>query len=191
MTYILDTALAFRTLRAENFGRALRAPSATGESCVELKLLSVTFVMPSKAVSKAKVKPVKGGSAEPVQRPKWPPLHPLVPACDLSLDVVLEDQIILIRNLFTGTLCKQYVNFLSSLPLTTTPGQPSKGEALRVNDRFQVEDPAFAEHLWSMTSLKDLVTGSDMNWGGDVCGLNPRIRIYRYAKGQFFDQHCT
>lgn len=27
-------------------------------------------------------------------------------------------------------------------------------------------------------------------WGGEVCGLNPRIRVYRYGKGQFFGQHC-
>ena len=26
--------------------------------------------------------------------------------------------------------------------------------------------------------------------GGDVVGLNPSIRIYRYTKGQFFDCHC-
>lgn len=26
--------------------------------------------------------------------------------------------------------------------------------------------------------------------GGEVVGLNPSIRIYRYTKGQFFDQHC-
>lgn len=26
--------------------------------------------------------------------------------------------------------------------------------------------------------------------GGEVVGLNPSIRIYRYNKGQFFDQHC-
>jgi hypothetical protein len=51
--------------------------------------------------------------------------------------------------------------------------------------------------------LKDLVTGAaegalDLTaaerkelWGGDVVGLSPRIRIYRYSKGQFFGQHCT
>ena len=27
-------------------------------------------------------------------------------------------------------------------------------------------------------------------WGGVVVGLNPRIRVYRYRKGHFFDQHC-
>jgi hypothetical protein len=50
-----------------------------------------------------------------------------------------------------------------------------------VNDRFQIDDPAFAERLWSHTSLKDLVLGHaaedglDMSdaqrrelWGGEV-----------------------
>jgi hypothetical protein len=30
----------------------------------------------------------------------------------------------------------------------------------------------------------------ESNRGGEVVGLNPKIRIYRYTKGQFFDQHC-
>ena len=29
--------------------------------------------------------------------------------------------------------------------------------------------------------------GSDQDRGGEVVGLNPSIRIYRYSKGQFFD----
>jgi hypothetical protein len=74
---------------------------------------------------------------------------------------------------------------------------------VRVNDRYQIDDPAFAERLWSGTALKNLVTGAveegalDLTreqrrdlWGGEVIGLNPNIRIYRYSKGQFFDQHC-
>ena len=150
--------------------------------------------------SKLKKKPVEREQSAPVQ-PKWPPLAPLVPAEDLRLETLLEDQIVVIRNFFTSTLSKNYVSFLSSLPLTTTPGQPKKGEALRVNDRFQIDDHAFAEELWHHTGLENLVTGG-MNahdepredlkklWGGEVCGLNPRIRIYRYSKGQFFDQHC-
>jgi hypothetical protein len=64
-----------------------------------------------------------------------------------------------ITNFWTATLCKNYVSFLSSLPLTTTPGKPKKGDAVRVNDRFQVDDPAFAERLWSGTALKNLVLG--------------------------------
>ncbi|KAL8847288.1 MAG: hypothetical protein Q9221_007664 [Calogaya cf. arnoldii] len=132
--------------------------------------------------------------------PKWPPLKPLIPTSDLVLETILENQIIVIRNFFTSSLCKIYVSFLSSLPLVTTPGQPKKGDAVRVNDRFQVDDPSFAESLWKFAGLEELVTRSNEDhdisqqalrelWGGEVCGLNPRIRIYRYSKGQFFAQH--
>ena len=147
--------------------------------------------------------PLKNATAPPPPLPNWPSLHPLVPTADLSLETVLADQVFVIRNLFTPTLCKNYVSFLSSLPLVTTPGQPKKGNAVRINDRFQVDDPAFAELLWRSTGLHDLATGVNEDqregdvpaqrrklWGGEVCGLNPRIRIYRYCKGQFFDQHC-
>jgi hypothetical protein len=104
----------------------------------------------------------------------------------------------------------------------TTPGKPKKGDAVRVNDRFQVDDEAFARRLWEDTGLKDLILGdaegvedgegmterergelwyapifyfsvdalADLVRGGEVIGLNPSIRIYRYSKGQFFDCHC-
>ncbi len=109
---------------------------------------------------------------------------------DLSLDTVIEDQIVIIRNFFTSTLCKNYVAFLSTLPLTTTPGKPKRGEAVRVNDRFQVEDPVFANHLWEKTALREFVQRqSNSTWSGEVLGLNSNIRIYRYKPGQFFDQH--
>ena len=84
----------------------------------------------------------------------------------------------------------------------TTPGKPKRGEAVRVNDRFQCDDADFAEHLWSGTALKDIVEKSVIDerelggaerrklWGGEVIGLNGNIRVYRYSKGQFFDQHC-
>ncbi|KAI3148395.1 hypothetical protein CBS147325_3548 [Penicillium roqueforti] len=144
--------------------------------------------------------------------PNWPPLRPLLPATDLTLTPVLADQIYLIRNFLPGTLCKTYTSFLASLPLTTTPGAPKKDEALRVNDRFQIDDARFAEMLWSTTALKELVTTrfdedeSDEDdgshspalglaerarqlWGGEPLGLNPNIRIYRYSAGQFFGQH--
>ncbi|CAG8948451.1 unnamed protein product [Penicillium salamii] len=140
------------------------------------------------------------------QAPNWPPLRPLLPAADLSLTPLLTDQIYLIRNFLPNTLCKTYTSFLSSLPLTTTPGKPKKDEALRVNDRFQIDDRRFAEMLWETTALKDLVTtrfAEDQEeltpaqisqqahqlWGGEPLGLNPNIRIYRYSAGQFFGQH--
>lgn len=158
--------------------------------------------------------PTRKSSAAP---PNWPPLRPLLPAADLTLTPLLTDQIYLIRNFFPGTLCKSYASFLASLPLTTTPGKPKKDEAVRVNDRFQIEDTRFAEMVWSGTALKELVTTrfdedeynyddygdneegkppTDLAqkrkqiWGGEPLGLNPNIRIYRYSPGQFFAQHC-
>lgn len=124
--------------------------------------------------------------------PNWPTFTPLVPESDLTLQHVLPGQIVTIPNFWTSALCKTYVAFLSSLPLTTTPGKPKKGDAVRVNDRYQIDDPGFAERLWSSTALKTLVAAADRKdlWGGEVIGLNPNIRIYRYSKGQFFDQHC-
>lgn len=140
--------------------------------------------------------------------PDWPPLRPLIPPADLTLTPLLDDQIYLIPNFLTATLCKTYVSFLASLPLSTTPGRPKKDEAVRVNDRFQIEDATFAEMLWETTALKELVMdgriddgGEDGDgcvskeeilrlWGGQPLGLNSNIRVYRYSNGQFFAQHC-
>ena len=92
--------------------------------------------------------------------PQWPLLKPLVPASDLCLENILEDQVIVIRNLFTSTLCKSYVSFLSTLPLITTPSRPKDGDAVRVNDRIEFNDPGFAENLWKNTALESLVKGT-------------------------------
>lgn len=176
---------------------------------------------PKKPLASTKRKPTAtAASARPL--PNWPALSPLVPSEDLHLDTLLDGQVIIIRNLFTSTLCHKYVQFLSSLPLVTTPITPKSGDAVRVNDRFEVQDPVFAQRLWSETGLEGLVTGQagagdgryggargedgdgeeqeevakevmgDLKtlWGGEVCGLNPRLRVYRYGKGQFFGQHC-
>ncbi|KAJ5950660.1 uncharacterized protein N7479_009073 [Penicillium vulpinum] len=166
---------------------------------------------------KSKKPPPKPQPKATTTTPNWPPLRPLLPAADLTLTPLLTDQIYLIRNFLPSTLCKTYTSFLASLPLTTTPGAPKKDEALRVNDRFQIDDARFAEMLWNTTALKELITtrfeedehgyeqdhsyGEDGTispalaerarqlWGGDPLGLNPNIRIYRYSAGQFFGQH--
>ncbi|PYI07447.1 hypothetical protein BO78DRAFT_396318 [Aspergillus sclerotiicarbonarius CBS 121057] len=174
--------------------------------------------MPKKPSKPSKQPPPSSSSTTSTTQPNWPPLRPLLPSTSLTLDPLLPDQIYLIRNFFPSTLCKTYTSFLSSLPLTTTPGKPKKGDAVRVNDRFQIQDDTFAEILWSQTALKDLVLnvaddeegeyfdeedggggngGEDMEkekdvketWGGEPIGLNGNIRIYRYSKGQFFAQH--
>ena len=144
---------------------------------------------------KTKTRPstAKGNHSGPVkpQTPNWPPFTPLVPSEHLCIETFVPDQILIIRNLFTSKLCKDYVSFLTQLPLSTTPGKPKRGEATRVNDRFQIEDPLFAKQLWEQTPLRHLVEQYEEQsaWRGEVLGLNPNIRIYRYRPGQFFDQH--
>lgn len=134
-------------------------------------------------------------------RPNWPALTPLPQTSDLTCSTLIPAQILTIPRLFTSSLSTKYVNFLSSLPLVTTPGRPKRGEAVRVNDRFQLDDPDFARHLWEQTALEELVTAGEIDgvilddkqrkelFGGEILGLNPNIRIYRYSEGQFFDQH--
>ena len=142
-------------------------------------------------------------TTESTPPPQWPPLEPLVPSMDLSLEVLSDNQIMIIRNFFTSTLCQKYVSFLANQPLMTTPSTPKAGDAVRVNDRIQFDDYSFSQHLWQATGLAELMKNfeissqgipaeqqSKYDWGGDLCGLNPRIRVYRYSKGQFFGQHC-
>ncbi|KAJ4386739.1 hypothetical protein N0V93_009637 [Gnomoniopsis smithogilvyi] len=140
----------------------------------------------SKAASKA-----KPPTMEAVKPPAWPIFKPLLPVMDLQPQSMLDSRVVLIRNFWPKSLCRDYVSFLRTLSLTTTPGKPKRGDAVRVNDRFQVQDQAFANRLWLQTGLRDVLMGEDWKglWGGDVVGLSPNIRIYRYSPSQFFDAH--
>ncbi|KAL8387333.1 hypothetical protein RB595_009981 [Gaeumannomyces hyphopodioides] len=145
--------------------------------------------------------------------PSWPPFRPSLPVVDpLAFEPVVPAKVLVARSFFPRSLCRTYVDFLASLPLATTPARPKKGEAVRQNDRFQVHDPAFASRLWRDTGLRDALLGrlgdgdegggggggggqehdevlDPRLWDGEVVGLNPNIRIYRYTKGQHFAPH--
>lgn len=158
--------------------------------------------MPSKKAaekSRPSSRPSVSTTNHHLSPPDWPFLTPLLPVSDLSLETILPTQVLIIRQLFTSALCRKLIDFFkTSLTLNTTPAKPQKGEAVRVNDRFEVSDESFTERLWGETGLRELVTGKGRDntegsvegWSDDVCGLNPRIRIYRYGKGQFFGKHC-
>ncbi|KAK8016286.1 hypothetical protein PG993_014475 [Apiospora rasikravindrae] len=126
--------------------------------------------------------------------PKWPAFKPALPVTSLSLEEAhptYRDKILLVRNFFPKSLCRDYVTYLRGLPFTTTPGRPKRGEAVRVNDRYQIDDLQFAQRLWRETGLKELLLDDSVSstWNGEVVGLNPNIRIYRYSQNQFFDAH--
>lgn len=155
----------------------------------------------SKATSATAAPPVNNARKAITSTRTWPVMSPVIPTDDSAFATLLQDQILTVK-LWTAGLCKSYRTFLGTLPLATTPGRPKRGEATRVNDRYQVDDEDFAAKLWSHTALQDLITSPVIDgvqlddgdkrelWAGDVLGLNSNIRIYRYTKGQFFDQHC-
>lgn len=92
--------------------------------------------------------------ADPATPPPWP-IFKQPTWQTLEPESMLDSKVILIRNFWPKALCKDYVSFLRTLSLTTTPGKPKRGEAVRVNDRFQVQDQAFANRLWAETGLRD------------------------------------
>lgn len=94
--------------------------------------------------------------------PSWPQFKPALPVLPLAPTTHPDtSKIVLLNNFFPRSLCRDYVSFLKTLPLQTTPGRPKRGEAVRVNDRFQVDDAAFAERLWSDTGLKEAILGDE------------------------------
>lgn len=113
----------------------------------------------SKAVPKATVSTT--GAEKP---PAWPNFKPPLPVMDLQPEAMLDSRVVLIRNFWPKSLCRDYVSFLRTLSLTTTPGKPKRGDAVRVNDRFQVQDQAFANRLWLQTGLQDVLMSED--WKG-------------------------
>jgi hypothetical protein len=138
-------------------------------------------IMAPKQKSKSKSSANSPASQDEHRKPDWPLFQPLLPTSDLHLEELVPSQIVLIRNFWTPSLCKRYVQFLSSLPLVTTPGKPKRGEAVRVNDRFQVDDSNFAARLWNETGLCSLILDGALDereqvagaqrsslWGGNV-----------------------
>lgn len=113
---------------------------------------------------RASTAPALPSAASPVTNPppSWPPFKPALPVVNLDLESIVQDKVVLLRSFFPRSLCRDYVSFLAGLPLTTTPGKPKRGDALRVNDRYQINDAAFAHRLWTETGLKDALTQDGM-----------------------------
>ncbi|TWU77038.1 hypothetical protein ED733_007778 [Metarhizium rileyi] len=149
--------------------------------------------MPRPKAAKPAKRPVAPANSVAPSHPDWPQFKPPLPVVDLISELhPATSKIATITSFFPKSLCREYVTFLKTLPLQTTPGRPKRGEAVRVNDRFQTDDLVFADRLWKATGLKQALTENEHVrdlWGGEPVGLNPNIRVYRYSKGQYFDCH--
>lgn len=118
-----------------------------------------SFISPTPMAKKTKAP--KGKAAEAAAPatppPSWPPFKPALPVTDLDIETLVESKVVVFRSFWPKNLCRDYVSFLKTLPLVTTPGKPKRGDAVRVNDRFQIQDPAFADRLWLETGLKEAI----------------------------------
>ena len=112
--------------------------------------------MPKQKTPKSKPQP-----EVPPPPPSWPPFRPPLPVSDLTVETLVPEKVVVIRGFFPRSLCRDYVSFLKTLPLVTTPGKPKRGEAVRVNDRHQIEDAAFARRLWLETGLSNALLAAD------------------------------
>lgn len=134
-----------------------------------------------------------------------PEFPPLTNKHYLEINEIETDQIILIPDALDAGECKRLIKFIEELPLELTPA-PKKGEALRVNYRFSIQSPSFADSLYTMLAphLPDFpypaskVPRSQKNSENEANpvirarpahSMNPNIRFYKYIEGQHFGCH--
>lgn len=150
----------------------------------------------AKSPASASSASASGSSAAPARIP-WPPLSLPSYAPLPELDNSLLPGIITIDPLFTRKTVQAFIALLTGpqSPIKLEPSPPAKrGEALRTNDRFSIQDPAFAKALWEGTALKTLLSEGRLRSeieGREARGLNGNIRIYRYTPGSKFNRERT
>lgn len=100
-----------------------------------------------------------------------------------------RDDIFTVRGVLAPDECAAYIARSEAVgygdaPVSTFAG-PVVNKRMRSNDRVMVDDPPAAAALWDR--LRPLVPARRGNWA--ACGLNERLRYYRYDPGQLFDWH--
>ncbi|KZV72946.1 hypothetical protein PENSPDRAFT_674790 [Peniophora sp. CONT] len=123
--------------------------------------------------------------------PAWPKLSLKK---SLACRTLLEDQILLIDNLFSAAECKAFVNLIEQQPLELTPPK-KRGEAERYNYRISYQSPSFASALFALIAphMPAFPYPASEAKPGQIAraahSLNSNIRMYKYVPGQHFGQH--
>ncbi|KAK0483509.1 hypothetical protein IW261DRAFT_1463661 [Armillaria novae-zelandiae] len=118
------------------------------------------------------------------------------PKRHLECRVLLENQILLIDNFLSTPECKAIAQFIDDLPLELTPPK-RRGEAVRVNYRFSVTSPDFAQRLHDLLvpHLPLFLPPAPDKRSGSVLpprephSFNSNIRFYKYTPSQHFGPH--
>ncbi|KAK0450749.1 hypothetical protein EV421DRAFT_1774889 [Armillaria borealis] len=114
----------------------------------------------------------------------------------LECRVFLENQILLVDNFLSAPECKAIAQFIDNLPLELTPPK-RRGEAVRVNYRFSVTSPDFAQRPHDLLvphlplfppPAPDKRSGSALP-AREPHSFNSNIRFYKYTPSQHFGPH--
>ncbi|KDQ60743.1 hypothetical protein JAAARDRAFT_204556 [Jaapia argillacea MUCL 33604] len=140
------------------------------------------------------VKKARGpqASARPAtQAPSFPDIYP---KSHLECHPLLEDQVLLIDNLFSVDECQKFIRFIEGLPLELTPPK-KRGEADRLNHRFSINSVPFAQRLFTVLAphLPEFLYPTSARRQADLRrpphSLNSNIRLYKYTPSQHFGPH--
>ncbi|KAJ7774699.1 hypothetical protein B0H16DRAFT_1507956 [Mycena metata] len=116
------------------------------------------------------------------------------PKSELECRVLLDNQIIVIDDVFSPAECKSFVKFIDSLPLELTPPK-KRGEAERHNHRFSVTSVDFAKRLHAVFApylppfVPPKMGRSAIGPARAAHSFNSNIRIYKYTPLQHFGPH--
>ncbi|KAJ6547438.1 hypothetical protein B0H19DRAFT_1165615 [Mycena capillaripes] len=100
------------------------------------------------------------------------------PKEELQCRVLLENQIVVIDDIFSPAECKSFVKFIDSLPLELTPPK-KRGEAERHNHRYSITSVDFAKRLHA----------GNVGPARESHSFNSSIRVYKYFENQYFGPH--
>ncbi len=100
----------------------------------------------------------------------------------------VDQDIFTVSGLFSRDECVQVISQVESLGFAAASVRTSQGPQMmthiRNNDRVNFQDEALAEQMWQRvrTFLPELDEEVP-------CGIDPRLRVYRYVPGQQFKRH--
>ncbi|KAF7338395.1 Fe2OG dioxygenase domain-containing protein [Mycena venus] len=116
------------------------------------------------------------------------------PKSELECRVLLENQIIVIDDIFSPPECKSFVKFIESLPLELTPPK-KRGEAERHNHRYSITSVEFAKRLYAIFApylpefLPSKTGRANVGAARAAHSFNSNIRVYKYTPEQYFGPH--
>lgn len=101
----------------------------------------------------------------------------------------ITDEIFTIGDFLSANECDRFVaeaeaRGFDDAPINTAFGAQIRKD-VRNNTRVMIDDVPTAEDLWSRVT--DYIPMRRGDWG--ACGVNERLRFYRYEIGQQFDWH--